>query len=56
MCVYWTNRVKFIKIHAVGTELFHADGQTTGGRRDRQTDRNEKAKSRFRNFSNPLKN
>jgi len=34
-----------MKIRTVGTEMFRADGRT-----DRQTDRNDKANSRFSNL------
>jgi len=52
MC--WTNTVKFIEIHAVGAELFHADGQA-GGRADKQTEMT-KLIFVFRNFSKAPKN
>jgi hypothetical protein len=42
-----------MKNFTVGTEFFHADGRTTDGRTDRQTDRHEEVEgvdSRFSQF------
>jgi len=43
-----------MKIRQLGTELFHADGQTDRGT-DRRKDRHDKVSNRFRNFSNAPK-
>ena len=40
-----------MKIRPVGTELFHADGQT-----DRQTDRHDETNSHFSQLCKPTKN
>jgi len=44
-----------MKIRQVGTELFHADGQTDRGT-DRRKDRYDEVSNRFSNFSNAPKN
>ena len=46
--MFWKNiQINFMKIRPVGADLFYAGGR---GRTDRQTDRYDKANSRFSKF------
>jgi len=40
----------FMKIRPVGAEMFHSDGRTDGGQKNRRTDRHDEANGCFLQF------